>query len=118
VRTRAQIVAPFNETVTQAFARMSALRDELDGTGQQTDQGLTNTDPRSIAVPASYINLIPTDVRGLTLNRTPQQVITTNCNCGPTSVHYVVSTCISPQRSSALLLLTYTVSATTAHILT
>jgi len=53
---------------------MSALRDELDGTGQQIDQGLTNADPRYIAVPASYINLIPTDVRGLTLNRSPQQV--------------------------------------------
>jgi len=54
---------------------MSALRDELDGTGQQIDQGLTNADPRYIAVPASYINLIPTDVRGLTLNRSPQQNI-------------------------------------------
>ena len=68
-----QIVEPFNETVTQVFARMSALRDVLDGPVQD-DQGLLNTDPRFIAVPDGYINLIPTDIRGLTLNRTPQQV--------------------------------------------
>jgi len=71
-----QIIEPFNETVVQAFARMSALRDELDGAAVQDDQGLTNTDPRYIAVPDTFINLIPTDVRGLTLNRTPQQVVT------------------------------------------
>ena len=68
-----QIVQPFGETVTQVFARMSALRDLLDGPVQD-DQGLVNTDPRYIAVPDQYINLIPTDIRGLTLNRTPQQV--------------------------------------------
>jgi hypothetical protein len=72
---RDAIIQPFGETVTQAFARVSALRDELDGTGTQIDQGLVNTDPRFIAVPAGYINLIPTDVRGLTLNRSPQQII-------------------------------------------
>ena len=71
-----QIVQPFNETVTQVFARMSALRDVLDGPAVQDDQGLLNTDPRFIAVPDGYINLIPTDIRGLTLNRTPQQVCT------------------------------------------
>ena len=43
---------------------------------QFDDQGLVNTDPRFIAVPASYINLIPTDVRGLTFNRSPQMVRT------------------------------------------
>lgn len=41
---------------------------------QFNDQGLTNTDPRFIAVPDSFINLIPTDVRGVTFNRSPQQV--------------------------------------------
>lgn len=71
---RNEIVTPFNETVSQVFARMSAFRDLLDGP-IQIDQGLTNTDPRTIAVPDGYINLIPTDIRGLTLNRTPQQVI-------------------------------------------
>jgi len=41
---------------------------------QFDDQGLVNTDPRFIAVPDGYINLIPTDVRGLTFNRSPQMV--------------------------------------------
>lgn len=44
------------------------------GLVQIDDQGLQNTDPRYIAVPADYINIIPTDVRGLTFSRTPQQV--------------------------------------------
>lgn len=73
-----QIVQPFGETVLQVFARMSALRDQLDGATSQIDQGLVNTDPRFIAVPTGYVNLIPTDIRGLTLNRTPQQVCTYN----------------------------------------
>jgi hypothetical protein len=46
----------------------------LDGRAQFDDQGLVQTDPRFIAVPDGYINLIPTDVRGLTFNRAPQQV--------------------------------------------
>ena len=130
---RNNTVSPFNETVQQVFARISALRDSLDGpqvisqpfsrhTGlpnafQQTsrgwggslhpslwaklceikeawwhqsmppcwglsftsvlqmdDQGLVNTDPRNIAVPNTWVNLIPTDVRGLTFSRTPQMV--------------------------------------------
>ena len=71
---RNETVEPFNETVQQVFARISALRDSLDGP-TFTDQGIVNTDPRNIAVPASFINLIPTDVRGLTLNRSPQQNI-------------------------------------------
>ena len=41
---------------------------------QVDDQGLVNTDPRYIAVPEGYINNIPTDVRGITFNRSPQQV--------------------------------------------
>ena len=34
-----------------------------------------NTDPRTIAVPNGWVNIIPTDVRGLTFSRTPQQVL-------------------------------------------
>jgi hypothetical protein len=46
---------------------------------QKVDQALTNTDPNYIRVPTDQINLVPTDVRGLTLARTPQQV------CCPTT---------------------------------
>ncbi len=42
---------------------------------QFDDQGLVNSDPRNIAVPDTFINNIPTDVRGLTFSRTPQQLI-------------------------------------------
>ena len=49
-------VPPTNETVKQVFSRISALRDSLDGP-QFDDQGLVNTDPRTNAVPDSYINL-------------------------------------------------------------
>ena len=41
---------------------------------QFDDQGLVNTDPRFIAVPDGFINLIPTDIHGLTFNRSPQMV--------------------------------------------
>ena len=41
---------------------------------QVDDQGLVNTDPRNIAVPNTWVNLIPTDLRGLTYSRTPQMV--------------------------------------------
>lgn len=71
---RDTIVEPFNETVTQVFARVVALRNALSGP-TLIDQGLVNTDPRFIAVPDQFVNLIPTDIRGLTLNRTPQQII-------------------------------------------
>ncbi|BDA43081.1 Desiccation-related protein PCC13-62 [Coccomyxa sp. Obi] len=71
---RNNTVYPFNETVQQVFARISALRDSLDGP-QMDDQGLVNTDPRTIAVPEYYVNMIPTDIRGLTFSRTPQQII-------------------------------------------
>ena len=40
---------------------------------QMDDQGLVNHDPRFIAT-STHINNIPTDVRGLTFSRTPQQV--------------------------------------------
>ena len=46
---------------------------------QVDDQGLVNTDPRNIAVPNTWVNLIPTDVRGLTFSRTPQMV----CHLSP-----------------------------------
>ncbi|KAK9849793.1 hypothetical protein WJX84_005203, partial [Apatococcus fuscideae] len=68
-------VYPTNETVAQVFARLSAFRDAYDGP-QIDDQGLLNTDPRTIALgEANYINLFPTDIRGLTFSRTPQQLI-------------------------------------------
>jgi hypothetical protein len=71
---RTNIVEPFGETVQQVFARLSAMRDRLDGP-PLTDQGLVNTDPRHIAVPADAVNMVPTDIRGITFNRTPLQVI-------------------------------------------
>jgi hypothetical protein len=42
---------------------------------QIIDQGLINTDPRFIVVPIDGVNMIPTDIRGLTFNRSPQQNI-------------------------------------------
>ena len=45
------------------------------GCAQTDDQGLVNTDPRTIAVPNGWVNMIPTDVRGLTFDRTPQQLL-------------------------------------------
>ncbi|BDA43080.1 Desiccation-related protein PCC13-62 [Coccomyxa sp. Obi] len=71
---RNNTVIPFNETVQQVFARISALRDSLDGP-QIDDQGLINTDPRYIAVPQYYVNMVPTDIRGLTFSRSPQMLI-------------------------------------------
>ena len=41
---------------------------------QLDDQGLVNADPRNIAVPDGFVNMIPTDIRGITFARTPQQV--------------------------------------------
>ena len=41
---------------------------------QFDDQGLLNTDPRTIAVPESYVNNIPTDIRGVSFSRTPAMV--------------------------------------------
>lgn len=71
---RNEIVEPFGETAQQAFARVSAYRDRMDGP-QFDDQGIVNTDPRNIAVPEGFVNLIPTDYKGLTFSRTPQQNI-------------------------------------------
>ena len=42
---------------------------ERDVAVQIHDQGLVNSDPRFIYVPFHGINLIPTDIRGLTYNR-------------------------------------------------
>ncbi|KAK9819242.1 hypothetical protein WJX81_003477 [Elliptochloris bilobata] len=71
---RNNTVEPFNETVQQVFARVSAYRDRMDGP-QFDDQGLINTDPRTIAVPAEWVNMIPADINGLTFARTPQMNI-------------------------------------------
>lgn len=57
-------VYPFNETVLETFARISALRDQLDGP-PINDQGLVNTDPRFINVPYKHVNMVPTDIRGV-----------------------------------------------------
>jgi hypothetical protein len=46
---------------------------------QVDDQGLVNTDPRYIAVPNAWVNLIPTNVNGLTFSRTPQMVRAYSC---------------------------------------
>ncbi|KAK9839115.1 hypothetical protein WJX74_009810 [Apatococcus lobatus] len=84
-------VYPTNETVAQVFARLSALRDALDGP-QFDDQGLLNTDPRFIAIAVNqtntsqYINNIPTDVQGLTFSRTPQMIINILTLGSPTGV--------------------------------
>lgn len=56
-----------------AVQQMTAKRDSLDGS-LSIKQGLTNTNPDFIVVPDQNINLIPTDSRGLTFARTPQQV--------------------------------------------
>jgi hypothetical protein len=69
-----EIIEPFGETAIQVFARVSALRDRLDGP-QVDDQGLVNTDKRNIAVPDKWVNMIPTEVHGLTFAATPQQNI-------------------------------------------
>lgn len=76
------------------FARVSAFRDFFDGP-QFDDQGIVNTDPRNIAVPDGFINLIPTDIRGLTFSRTPQMV--RSVTFWPTSAcfYFCLSACCS-----------------------
>ena len=44
------------------------------GVVQFDDQGIVNSDSRTIAVPHDYANFIPTDIRGTTFARTPAQV--------------------------------------------
>ena len=41
---------------------------------QLDDQGLVNTDPRNIVDYDGFPNLFPTDIRGISFSRTPQQV--------------------------------------------
>ncbi len=41
---------------------------------QFDDQGLVNTDPRTIALPDGFFNSMPTDIHGITFNRTPKMV--------------------------------------------
>ena len=72
-----QTVQPFGETVQQVFARVSALRDSLDGP-QLDDQGLINEDPRFIYVPNQAINMIPTDVRCSVLFCMQKQTLVTS----------------------------------------
>lgn len=49
---------------------------------QLDDQGLVQADPRNIAVPDGFVNMIPTDIRGLTFSRTPQMV----CSLHPCAI--------------------------------
>ena len=70
---------------------------------QSDDQGLVNTDPRTIAVPDGFVNMIPTDVRGLTFSRTPQQVsvMLLACLCwSPGSFHSYVSNMLGGGRGN------------------
>ena len=41
---------------------------------QFDDQGIVNTDPRTIAVPDGFVNLAVTDVHGVAFAITPKQV--------------------------------------------
>lgn len=58
-----------SDTLAARFAHEALLLLQFD------DQGIVNTDARTIAVPDSYVNIIPTDVRGITFSRTPQMNI-------------------------------------------
>eukprot|EP00879_Flechtneria_rotunda_P017454 GHRR01018292.1.p1 GENE.GHRR01018292.1~~GHRR01018292.1.p1 ORF type:complete len:412 (-),score=113.53 GHRR01018292.1:398-1633(-) len=71
---RNESVPEYNMTVHEVVMAISNYRNELDGPAN-TDQPLYNTNPNFIAVPLNNINLVPTDIRGLTFSRTPQQVL-------------------------------------------
>ncbi|KAF6253913.1 ferritin-like domain-containing protein [Scenedesmus sp. NREL 46B-D3] len=71
---RNETVPEYNMTVQEIVLAISNYRDELDGP-PETDQALLNGNPNFIAVPTRNINLVPTDIRGLTFSRTPQQVL-------------------------------------------
>lgn len=71
---RNETVPEYNMTVQEIVLAISNYRDELDG-APETDQALLNGNPNFIAVPSRNINLVPTDIRGLTFSRTPQQVL-------------------------------------------
>jgi hypothetical protein len=77
-------VKPFGVTVEEMVAKISDLRDGLDGP-LESDQALKNFNLNFIAVPTDNINLVPTDIRGLCFSRTPQQVLRILTNGSPTS---------------------------------
>eukprot|EP00882_Tetradesmus_deserticola_P001009 GHRQ01001092.1.p1 GENE.GHRQ01001092.1~~GHRQ01001092.1.p1 ORF type:complete len:409 (+),score=152.07 GHRQ01001092.1:202-1428(+) len=79
---RNETVPEYGMTVQQIVMAISNLRDELDGP-PETDQPLMNGNPNFIAVPTRSINLVPTDIRGLTFSRTPQQVLRIVTLAGP-----------------------------------
>jgi hypothetical protein len=62
---RGEKIPEFDCTVEEAFDRISALRQEWSGS-VELDQGLTKQ---------GGINIVPTDGNGVTLARTPQQVL-------------------------------------------
>eukprot|EP00878_Enallax_costatus_P000877 GHUV01001004.1.p1 GENE.GHUV01001004.1~~GHUV01001004.1.p1 ORF type:complete len:475 (+),score=107.17 GHUV01001004.1:451-1875(+) len=71
---RNETVPEYGMTVHEIVMGISNYRDEMDG-APETDQPLMNSNPNFIAVPTRNINLAPTDIRGLTFSRTPQQVL-------------------------------------------
>lgn len=81
---RNETVAPFGVTLEEMVAKISDLRDGLDGP-LESDQALKNFNRNFIAVPTDNINLVPTDIRGLCFSRTPQQVLHILTNGSPTS---------------------------------
>jgi hypothetical protein len=71
---RNETVPEYGLTVADIVMAISNYRDDLDGPAE-VDQPLYNGNPNFIAVPTRNINLVPTDIRGLTFSRTPQQVL-------------------------------------------
>jgi hypothetical protein len=57
---------------------------------QETDQPLMNGNPNFIAVPTRNINLVPTDIRGLTFSRTPQQVRFQQGACRTAVIRFII----------------------------
>lgn len=71
---RNETVPEYGMTVHEIVMAISNYRDDLDGPAE-TDQPLYNGNPNFIAVPSYQNNIVPTDIRGLTFSRTPQQVL-------------------------------------------
>ena len=79
MRTHLENGAVWESTRSNLAALLHAARQAIQVIGharaQLDDQGLVNADPRNIAVPDGFVNMIPTDIRGITFARTPQQVL-------------------------------------------
>ena len=71
---------------------------------------------RFIAVPDSFVNMIPTDIRGITRNRTPQQIINILTLGNPNGVGaFFPNGLVSATASSAVTLKWHTCSQITAR---